>query len=202
MNEVTESGSKFMTVREVADVLRVSADTIKISIRELYPDLMQNGVTTVLDEAQVTAVKMNLRKNSQVQNQPKTDLEKKLIVAQAIQFLQEEIEELRSRNEELKPKAEFFDAVADSKDALQMRDVAAALNLPGWGRNKIFAFLRKQGILDGKNIPYREFQDREYFRVIEQNYADAFGDTHISLKTLVYQKGVDFIRKLIKEGVQ
>jgi phage antirepressor YoqD-like protein len=202
MTEVAVSRDRRMTVKEVANALGVSADTIKISVREVYPGLMQNGVTTILNEEQVTAVKMNLRKNSQVQNQPKTDLEKKLIVAQAMQFLQEEIEELRSKNEELKPKAAFFDAVADSRDALQMRDVAAALNEKGWGRNTIFEFLRRHKVLDSANVPYREYQDRGYFRVIEQKWTDAEGETHISLKTLVYQKGVDFIRKLIEQGEQ
>ena len=98
---------------------------------------------------------------------------------------------------ELEPKAAFFDQVADSKTALQMRDVAAALNIPSWGRNKIFAYLREQGILDDRNIPYRQFQDAGYFRVIEQSYNDKMGEAHISLKTLVYQKGVEYIRKMI-----
>jgi len=101
---------------------------------------------------------------------------------------------------ELEPKAAFFDQVADSKTALQMRDVAAALNIPSWGRNKIFAFLREQGILDDRNIPYRQFQDAGYFRVIEQSYNDKMGEAHISLKTLVYQKGVEYIRKMISRA--
>jgi phage antirepressor YoqD-like protein len=86
-----------------------------------------------------------------------------------------------------KPKAEFFDQVADSKDVLQMRDVAGVLNIPGWGRNKIFDFLRKEKVLDNRNVPYREFEDRGYFRVIEQKWTDRDGETCISLKTLVYQ---------------
>ena len=101
---------------------------------------------------------------------------------------------------ELAPKAAFFDQVADSKTALQMRDVAAALNMPGWGRNKIFEHLRAKGILDERNVPYRRYQDALYFRVVEQKYTDANGETHISLKTLVYQRGVDFIRKTLQAG--
>lgn len=88
--------------------------------------------------------------------------------------------------------------MADSKTAKDMREVAAVLNLPGWGRNKIFAFLRDSGILDDKNLPYREYQDRRYFRVIETTWTDDTGETHISLKTLVYQKGLDYIRRLIE----
>ena len=44
------------------------------------------------------------------------------------------VERLESKAEADRPKVEFFDQVADSGDAIQMRDVAAVLNLPGWGR--------------------------------------------------------------------
>jgi len=88
--------------------------------------------------------------------------------------------------------------VASSKDALQMRDVAGVLNIPCWGRNKIFAFLRERKVLDARNVPYREYEDRGFFRVIEQKWTDNERETRISLKTLVYQKGVDYIRKLIE----
>jgi phage antirepressor YoqD-like protein len=81
-----------------------------------------------------------------------------------------------------------------------MRDVAAALNIPDLGRNKIFELLRKKGVLDDRNIPYREYQDRGYFRVIEQKWTDKEGETHINLKPLVYQRGIDFIRKVLKRG--
>jgi phage antirepressor YoqD-like protein len=116
-----------------------------------------------------------------------------------MQFQQEIIENLQKENEEMKPKAAFFDQVADSKDALQMRDVARVLNVPNYGRNTLFEFLRKKGVLDSRNVPYRKYQDQGYFRVIEQKWTDTEGETRISLKTLVYQRGVDFIRKLIQE---
>jgi phage antirepressor YoqD-like protein len=73
------------------------------------------------------------------------------------------------------------------------------LNIPNWGRNKIFEFLRKKGVLDERNVPYREFQDKGYFRVIEQKYTDKEGETHINLKTLVYQRGIEFIRRVLKQ---
>ena len=112
-----------------------------------------------------------------------------------------EIAGLKAKAEADRPKVEFFDQVADSSDALQMRDVAGVINLHGWGRNSIFELLRKNRILDDRNIPYREYQDQGYFRVIEQKWTDKNGDTHINLKTLVYQRGVDFIRRLIQEQV-
>lgn len=123
------------------------------------------------------------------------------IMLRALQYAQAAVEESEKKIAFLQPKADFFDQVADSKTALQMRDVAAALNLPGWGRTKLFLFLREQKILDTRNIPYRQFQDAGYFRVIEQAWTDAKGTSHVHLKTLVYQKGVDYIRRLIKKEV-
>jgi anti-repressor protein len=108
------------------------------------------------------------------------------------------IARMRARLAIVEPKADFFDTVADSKDAHQMRDVAAVLNMQGWGRNSIFKKLREDKILDERNIPYREYQDRGYFRVVERTWTSPDGESHINLTTLVYQKGIDFIRKALE----
>jgi hypothetical protein len=50
------------------------------------------------------------------------------------------------------------------------------------------------------NRPYQEFIDRGYFRVIEQKWTTPEGETKISIKTLVYQKGLDFIRRQREQG--
>jgi len=97
---------------------------------------------------------------------------------------------------EMKPKADFFDAVTDSKDAVDMASVAKVLNM-GIGRNKLFEFLRNKKVLQSNNQPYQRYIDSGYFRVIEQKYQNSQGETHISFKTIVYQKGIDFIRKLL-----
>lgn len=109
----------------------------------------------------------------------------------------EAAERLELENKELKPKAEFFDAVADSKDAIEIGQVAKVLNFPGIGRNKLFGILRAKGVLMNNNIPYQKYIDKGYFRTIEQKYTMPDGETRISIKTLVYQKGVDAIRKLL-----
>ncbi len=98
----------------------------------------------------------------------------------------------------LEPKAEFFDQVADSKTAIEIGEAAKVLNM-GIGRNKLFQFLREQGILMNNNQPYQQYIDRGYFRVIEQKYTKPDGTTHINIKTLVYQRGLDYIRKLLKK---
>lgn len=108
----------------------------------------------------------------------------------------EENEKLALENSEMKPKADFFDAVADSKTAISMQEVAKVLAIKGFGRNNLFEFLRNEEILDKYNVPYQRYVDYGWFRVIEQKYMRD-GEPCISTKTLVYQKGVDAIRKRI-----
>lgn len=106
--------------------------------------------------------------------------------------------ELLEDNQRMKPKEEFFDAVADSKDAIEIGKVAKVLNFPGIGRNKLFEILRNKGILMKDNVPYQKYIDNGCFRTIEQKYSTPDGEIKISIKTLVYQKGVDFIRKTLE----
>ena len=93
----------------------------------------------------------------------------------------------------MKPKAEFYDDVTGSTDTIDIGSVAKVLNIPNMGRNKLFSFLHENKIPNKRNEPYHEYVDKGYFR---QN-----GTTHINLKTVVFQKGVDYIRQLVlKKG--
>jgi prophage antirepressor-like protein len=121
------------------------------------------------------------------------------IVANALVVAQNIINQKDRQIEEMKPKAEFFDCVADSKTAISMNEVAKVLGIKGMGRNNLFEFLREEGILDKFNVPYQRYVDCGWFRVIEQKYMRD-GEPHISTKTLVYQKGVDAIRKRIEKS--
>lgn len=108
-----------------------------------------------------------------------------------------QIEMLEAKNKELIPKAEFFDAVTDSKTAISIGETAKVLDA-GIGQNKLFAFLRDNNILKSDNTPYQRYIDMGYFRVIEQKY-EVNGEIRISIKTLVFQKGIDFIRRLLNK---
>ena len=115
------------------------------------------------------------------------------IIARGLIESQKMIENLNQQVIEMKPKAEFFDAVASSKTAIQMADVAKVLDYPGYGRNRLFEFLRNKKVLMHNNQPYQKYIDCGYFRVVEQKYTE----TAINIKTLVYQKGVNYIKKLL-----
>lgn len=123
---------------------------------------------------------------------PKTYVEALRALADA----EEEKERLSLENEEMKPKAEFYDNVTGSSDTIEIGEVAKVLNC-GIGRNKLFDFLRKEKVLMKNNIPKQHFVDEGYFRAIETKYTKPNGDVSINLKTVVYQKGVDYIRKLL-----
>jgi len=49
--------------------------------------------------------------------------------------------------------------------------------------------------LDRFNQPYQKYVDAGYFRVIESRFNLPDGEIKISLKTVVFQKGLDFIRR-------
>jgi phage antirepressor YoqD-like protein len=105
-----------------------------------------------------------------------------------------EVEQQQLQIQAMQPKADFFDAVTDSKDAIDIGNVAKIIDL-GMGRNQLFEFLRSRNVLMRNNVPYQRYIDQELFRVIEQKYQKPDGSTHIGIKTLVFQKGVDYIIK-------
>jgi hypothetical protein len=53
-----------MTVREVATIIGCSHETVRNYIRKLWPDLMQNGVTTCLTKAQVAVIDESIKKTT------------------------------------------------------------------------------------------------------------------------------------------
>lgn len=122
------------------------------------------------------------------------------VMARALRIADQTIASLTTTVQEMKPKAEFFDAVAGSKDAVSIQEVAKTLGVKGFGRNNLFEFLRSEKVLDRKNQPYQKYIDMGWFNVIEQHY-QRYGEECISFKTLVYQKGVDGIRKMLEKCV-
>ena len=135
-----------------------------------------------------------LRNNKSEFKVPTTMIEAlELALAQA-----KHIEALNAKIETDKHKVEFYDAVAESKDAITIGDAAKVLNM-GIGRNKLFEILRDNKILQNNNVPYQQYIDRGYFRVVEQQWSKSDGENCVSIKTLVYQNGLNFIRKLITE---
>ena len=100
----------------------------------------------------------------------------------------------------LESRAQFYDDVAGSKDSVEMAYVAKVLGIRGIGRNRLFSLLRDKKVLDRNNIPYQQYIDLGYFRVLEKKYTVTNGQTKINRKTMVFQKGIDFIMRKIRES--
>jgi len=193
---------KKMTVQEVADILGYEKDYLRKKVKELFPESVRNGIETLLTEKQVTELKDVLAPRTldlKVQGQNAvTSIDIERMTLQVIQYHQNRIKDLEAQLTDAQPKIAFFDSVTNSKDAIDMKDAAKVLNI-GIGRNTLFQRLRDLKILMENNTPYQTFIDRGYFRVIESRWTTPQGEVKISLKTVVYQRGLDFILKELRK---
>ena len=136
---------------------------------------------------------------------PREYTQKELLLMQLKSI--EKIEKLQLENKqqaqqliEQAPKVEFYNDVTGSETTAEIGTVAKILGFKNVGRNILFDILRKQGILKADNIPYQRYVDNGYFRVIESKWNDyVTGDVKISFKAVVYQKGIEYIAKMLKE---
>ena len=201
MNELALN-EKRMTTKELAEVLNVDVKTIQRAVESLDMNVERVGSshTMMFNEAQATKIKLEIQNHSKVNElTPKTNLERMLIIQQAMQFQQEMIQELQDKVAKLEPAANFAYQICSSKDAIDIGSCAKVLNR-NIGRNSLFEFLRNKKVLQSDNIPYQKFIDLGYFRVIETKYTTPTGEIKISLKTLVLQKGVAYINKILGEN--
>jgi len=134
----------------------------------------------------------------------KSELE--LRIGQALAENQNLIDLLKRENEVLEEtiaeqavELKTWHIVSNSDDWQEMASIAKSLNYKGFGRNKIFEYLRLEKILRYNNEPYQQFVDRGYFKIIEQKVDLPYGDVKINRKTVVSQKGLDFIRRKLDE---
>jgi len=111
----------------------------------------------------------------------------------------EKIEEQQKQIEVQKPKAEFYDTVTQSKDTVDIGTAAKVLN-KGIGRNKLFELLRNERVLQQNNQPFQKYIDCGYFRQVETKFTKPDGTNCVNIKTVVYQKGLNYISKLIDKN--
>lgn len=213
MNEMIEAlandwevAQRTMTTKELAQALGVGESTIKRAAEELRPVLgavsKNNQGGYLFTEAQATLIKQEIQQHHNLATRQidnvSTEVEENQVIAKAFDILQRRLSDAEKEVEKLKPAAEFAYQICSSKDAIDIGNCAKVLNR-NIGRNRLFEFLRNKNILQQDNIPYQKYIDSGYFRVIETKFTIPSGETKISLKTLVLQKGVAYINKLLKE---
>jgi phage antirepressor YoqD-like protein len=166
MNEMTGQGDKRMTVREVAEVLGVTEESIKKHIRELWPDLMRNGVVTYLSETQVTEIKRKMLPTTSVVGAI-TDLEAAEMLLRSAEHFKVRFEEERERRIEAErrlalaePKAAALDGISAGEGDITVRELAAILAMPRVSEKALLQRLHEDGFLAKDGIPIRQYIDR------------------------------------------
>ena len=222
MNELSilaTQDKKTVTTRELAQTLGVDVRTVNETVERLLNSTFQKlgdiktvptggRPTKVFTEEQATAIKQEIARHHNLKSREidsvSTELEENEIVANAIAILQRRSEEYKHRAEvaeqkliEQSPKVEFYNDVADSDSTINMAEVAKVLNVKGIGRNNLFKFLRENNIFDEKNIPYQRYVNAGFFKLVEYKFI-CDGKVKVGLKPVVYQKGVDYINKLLR----
>ena len=114
------------------------------------------------------------------------------------------IDKLNERIRHDQPLVEFANQVSDTTNLIDMNamaKLAAEENIP-IGRNRLFKWLRKKGILMSDNLPYQKYIENGYFSVKETVFeTDSFSKTY--QQTLVTGKGQRYvISRLKKEWAQ
>ena len=107
---------------------------------------------------------------------------------------------LLNKIEEDKPLVEFAEQVSSSADAIDIGTFAKLIKDENikLGRNQLFNWLRDNKYLMKNNIPYQQYIDNGYFKVIEQPYKTPYGNK-INVKTLINPIGqIRLIEKLRK----
>jgi anti-repressor protein len=175
--------------------------------RDVYRLIMRSRLPEAekFEEWVVGTVLPSIRKNggyiaNQEQLTPAEILANAIIVAQnVINEQKAKLEAQQALLIEQKPKVDFYNQVADATGSFDMREVSALLKLP-YGRNKLFAKLRDNKILQDDNLPYRQYIDKEYFVVVETKWRNPkTEEVNITKQTRLTQKGLEFLQsKLTK----
>ena len=170
-----------------------------------------HGKVTHFTEAQVVEIKKLLGVcNSATRGTVEkavTGIERQQTIATAIRYLQEDMEAMKAQLESanrqvqtLLPKGDFYDAVTSSSRTMDVGQVAKLLCVKGFGRNKLMEFLREFSVFDKHNAPYQQFVDKGYFKRVETRFNLPNGEVGVGMKTVVFQKGVDYIEKLLMDN--
>lgn len=191
---------KTMTVKEVAESLGTAQSTIRNKVAELFPGLTVNGVATVLNEAQVTAIKKNLvprdlTLKSKVDSAT-TDIE---MMQQGLAFAQWALAKIAEQERQLSsaiPKIQAHDALMKTETDMSITQAAKHFKLHP--KTQVFPYLRSHGFLTSKDLPTQYALDAGVLST-RQSEPDKGGKTHT--QAVVKACNLDRFRKLIADKI-
>ena len=112
------------------------------------------------------------------------------------------IQQQRDKIQQDKPIVQFAEHVSESVNSIDIGTFSKLLYNENIkiGRNRLFAWMKKNGYLMRDTKPYQKYVDAGYFKVIEQAFKTPYGNKMVDTKTLVTGKGqIYFTEKLRKE---
>lgn len=195
-----------MTVKEVAEELHVSDQTIRNVVKELFDPskllwrVVNGGNTLLLTYEQATAIKLKLRtrnnlKDDSVVSQIGNDLEFFALLKKREEE-QKILDEYRDRRiTELRQRAELaenaLNRIANSNGLYSINQTAKALKLP-YGNITLYEKLRNLQILNKDNSPKQEQINNGNFKVVVKFINDKVGSRPVTLTT---GKGLVYLAK-------
>ena len=126
---------------------------------------------------------------------PKTEDQ---LILEAMQILLSRTEPLKAELAEAKPKADYYDALVDSRDLLTPTEAAKLFDMPA---RKLTAFLREKPHkwlfkgFDGANIPMQPIIEAGYMQV--KHRTSSLNGMHCT-QGYFTPKGIEALRKLLK----
>lgn len=209
--------TSFMTTREVAETLEVDVDTINNTAKKLgFSDVLRKTSskggrpTKIFNAEQVTAIKEELMRHHNIKSEMPEKLQTELSIMHRVAdgfaalkewntSLQQQLSEEKRKNEEMRPKAEFYDRLGISQTLFCFRDAARKCHI----RQTDFMNLLKDKYIyevrtsDGRHTyHYRAYAGFEkYFDF--QMYEMQNGKYGQQLKLTV--EGLDYFTRLINE---
>lgn len=134
----------------------------------------------------------SIRKTGSYSVSPKKELSIEEMTLLVIQNMQSKIADQQKQLKEQKPKVEFAEKIVNTGNGVSIGDFAKSIN---YGQNKLFEWLRKNKYLMSNNIPYQQYIDNGYFKVIEWVLESK---NEARFKTLITGKGQEYITGKLK----
>ena len=166
------------------------AEPFREKIVEMLRDLRRHGIA--IDEERI-------KNEIEASDAYRSLMSERNLLEEERDRLQEERDNLEElRNSEAHMRA-YYNVNIQDRGTIDIGQVAALLERPGFGRNNLYRFLRSAHILMNNNRPYQRYVGPfQYVRAASYNTNEG---THASYKPVVNQRGLDLIiRRLIDYG--
>ena len=182
--------AKKYTIKDVVN--RIQEMTI-INESGIYQLVMASKMPNAIKFKQWVTEKIlpSIRKTGSYSVTPKPELSIEEMTLLVIQNMQSKIADQFKQLEEQKPKVEFAEKIVNTGNGVSIGDFAKTIGL---GQNKLFDWLRKNKYLMSNNIPYQQYIDNGYFKVIEWVLEKK---NEAKFKTLITGKGQEYISSKI-----